>query len=80
MHPQQYAEVRQASQDPDSYIDVSQAAKLLGLSDSYLNALRVRGGGPIYSALSRKAIRYRVADLLAWAASKARASTSQQAA
>ncbi len=63
---------------PDHFIDDERAAELLSLSRSYLRQLRVRGGGPRYSALARKAIRYRVADLLAWADSKSACSTSDQ--
>lgn len=62
---------------PDQFVDDTRAAELLSLSRSYMRALRVKGGGPRFSALSRKAIRYRVGDLLEWAASKAAGSTSE---
>lgn len=61
----------------EHFIDDQRAADLLGLSRSYLRQLRVKGGGPRYSPLARKAVRYRVGDLLEWAASKAVSSTSE---
>lgn len=53
-----------------------QAAKLLGLSDRTLRNWRVRGGGPPYVKVSPRCIRYRAADLEAWAAGNLRKSTS----
>ena len=60
----------------EHFIDDQRAADLLGLSRSYLRQLRVKGGGPRFSALARKAIRYRVGDLLEWAALRSATSTS----
>lgn len=64
--------------NPDQYIDDEQAADLLGLSRSFMRKLRVAGGGCPYAVLGKRAIRYRVGDLLAWAASKSTTSTSDQ--
>ena len=64
----------------DHYVDDRAAAELLSLSRSYLRALRVNGGGPRYAALSRKAVRYRVADLMAWAEARSVSSTSEKVA
>jgi len=61
----------------DRYVDDRVAADLLGLSRSYLRALRVRGGGPRFAALAQKAIRYRVGELMDWAAQRAKGSTSE---
>lgn len=60
----------------DQYLDENGAAALIGLSTSYLQKLRVRGGGPVFSRPAARAVRYRVGDLLAWMASKAATSTS----
>jgi hypothetical protein len=60
----------------ERYVDDRVAADILGLSRSYLRALRVRGGGPRFSALAPKAIRYRVSELMRWAEGRTRASTS----
>lgn len=65
---------------PDQYIDDEKAADLLGVSRSWLRKLRVSGGGCRYSVLGHRAIRYRVGDLLAWAAAKSAKSTSERAA
>jgi hypothetical protein len=67
---------------PQQFISDGEAAALLGLSHSYMRKLRVFGGGPRYSCLGangRGAIRYRVADLLAWAEERSATSTSDAA-
>ena len=51
------------------------AAAYLGLSVSYLNKMRISGGGPVFLKLSR-AVRYRQEDLDAWTASRRYSSTS----
>ena len=51
------------------------AAAYLGLSASYLNKMRVTGGGPVFLKLSR-AVRYRHADLDVWISSRRHTSTS----
>jgi predicted DNA-binding transcriptional regulator AlpA len=62
----------------EQYVDDRTLADLLGLSRSYLRQLRVSGGGPRFTRLGAKAVRYRVADALDWAASKpAGTSTSE---
>jgi predicted DNA-binding transcriptional regulator AlpA len=57
-------------------LDTKGAAEFLRLSKSYLDRARVYGGGPRYLALGR-AIRYRKADLEAWANERVRTSTSE---
>lgn len=59
------------------YIKTREAARYLGLSSSLLNKLRLTGGGPVFVRLAGRAIRYRRADLDAWASASAMASTSQ---
>lgn len=68
------------SAELDRYVDDVQAARILGLSASYLRKIRVIGGGPRYSKISARAVRYKVRDLVAWADSKAKNSTSELAA
>jgi hypothetical protein len=67
------------SNDRDRFLDEVEAAKLLGLSRSYLRQLRVAGGGCPYFLFGR-AVRYQVGTLLAWANSKTRQSTSEASA
>lgn len=68
---------RTAMSDPERYVSDHDAAALLGLSRSYLQKLRVRGGGPRFSKIAAGAVRYRVTDLHAWMDSKAAMSTSE---
>jgi excisionase family DNA binding protein len=60
-------------------LTTKEAATCLKLSARYLEDLRRRGGGPQFLAFG-KSIRYRRADVDAWAASRARKSTSDQGA
>lgn len=62
----------------DRYVSDIEAARLLGLSKSYLKHLRGHGGGPRYAKIAGRAVRYRVAELHAWAAEKTVASTSER--
>jgi hypothetical protein len=59
----------------DRFVDDREAAELLHLSRSYLRQLRLNGDGCRYSRFGR-AIRYKISDLLAWAATKSVSSTS----
>jgi Helix-turn-helix domain len=62
---------------PDSeYVAVPDAAKILGVSVSFLNKLRCYGGGPSFNKVGRRAVRYNVAALREWADSGLRRSTS----
>ena len=61
------------------YLTTEDAAQWLKLSKRYLEALRLRGGGPHFISYGR-AVRYAVEDLDAWAASRKRKSTSDGAA
>ena len=53
------------------------AAKLLGLSASYLNQSRLRGDGPAYVKISPTCVRYRRADLDTWVAGRTVRSTAE---
>ncbi|RVU07011.1 DNA-binding protein [Novosphingobium umbonatum] len=55
----------------------SEAAAFLGVSQSTLEKLRLSGNGPRYLRIAGRSIRYRVADLDAWAEAGACQSTSQ---
>jgi hypothetical protein len=59
-------------------LDTEGAAQHLCLSISYLEKLRVRGGGPDFAKLGG-AVRYRLCDLDAWAAQRLVSSTSERA-
>ena len=63
----------------DRYVSDVEAAQILGLSRSYLKGLRGEGGGPKFAKLG-SAVRYKVAELHAWAAEKTVGSTSERAA
>ncbi len=57
-------------------IDEKEAARAAGLSVRTLQNYRQVGGGPRYIKISARCIRYRRADLKAWADERLRASTS----
>jgi hypothetical protein len=59
----------------ESRLTVNEAAKVLNLSVSTLNKLRLFGGGPNFEKLT-KSVRYRYESLLEWARSNTRTSTS----
>jgi hypothetical protein len=61
---------------PDSEVfDTRQAAQAYGLSVSWLNKLRVSGGGCRYVKAGRRVL-YRKADFALWVGSQMRTSTS----
>jgi excisionase family DNA binding protein len=62
---------------PELPLTTQEAADLLGLKRTTLEAWRVRGCGPRFVKLGR-AVRYRAADLDAWIESRTRTSTSGQ--
>ena len=60
----------------DEILRVKAAAEFLSLSPSTLNKLRCTGGGPPFVALTARARGYRRRDLVAFAASRLRRTTS----
>ncbi len=62
--------------DPTALLFQAEAAHLLGLSPRTLEAMRVRGGGPVFYAIGRRSIRYQRSDVIAWREMRRRASTS----
>ncbi|MGO9432375.1 helix-turn-helix transcriptional regulator [Rhodoblastus sp.] len=58
---------------------VPEAATFLGISVAYLNALRCKGGGPVFVRMGR-AVAYHPDDLEKWLADKRRTSTSDRGA
>lgn len=65
----------QSAHLPSPWLRPAQAAERLGVSVSWLATLRHRGGGPAFSSLGRRAVRYRVEELDRWADSLSRRST-----
>ena len=61
---------------PQAMLTTTQAASVLGLSPRTLEQLRVKGGGPNYFALGKRAIRYRRQALETWLDARVRKSTS----
>jgi Helix-turn-helix domain len=57
------------------YADVKHAAKILNVSASYLNKLRMTGDGPPFVKFGA-AVRYPTQALMAWAEARTRTSTS----
>jgi len=54
----------------------AEAAKALGFARRRMQEWRLRGGGPRFVRVSARAIRYRIADLEAWAEARLRTSTA----
>lgn len=63
----------------DEYLSPAQAARRLGIGRSSLARTRMEGTGPRFARLGARTIRYRVADLDAWAAERAHRSTEAYA-
>ena len=61
----------------DSFIDEKIAAKFLGCSIKTLQHWRLVGGGPVFIRKSKRFVRYRRRDLMAWAQTKTARSTSE---
>ncbi len=59
-----------------SLIDEKEAGDFLGLTARTMQAMRQRGGGCRYIAVSARCIRYRRLDLRAWSEARLRTSTS----
>ena len=57
------------------YVSVREAAEFLGLSRKTLDRFRVSGGGPVFHKFGRR-VCYARRDLEDWAATRRRASTS----
>lgn len=53
-----------------------QAAAFLGYKVKTLQKWRVTGEGPVYISVSRRSVRYRRRDLIAWVNARLRRSTS----
>lgn len=62
--------------DPDLLLSEAQASELFGVTPRALQAWRTRGGGPPFVRISSRCVRYRRRDLLLFAESRLRRSTS----
>ncbi len=60
----------------NALIDEKVAGDFLDLTARTMQAMRQRGGGPRYVLISARCVRYRRADLRAWADARVRTSTS----
>lgn len=74
-NPRRYREAPMHSPVSTNFLNVTDAAARLGVSASWLNKLRVHGGGPPYLKLGRR-VSYRDDDLVAWAIAQRQISTS----
>lgn len=60
----------------DTLLNEKQAAAFLGHKPRTLQKWRVTGGGPVFISISKRSVRYRRRDLLAWTEARVRRSTS----
>jgi len=61
-------------------LTVDQAAEYLSFQPRTLDAWRVRGCGPKFVRVSARAVRYRIEDLVEWAAERIQSSTAEDSA
>ena len=64
---------RPIPQNPDALLHTVEAAFLLGLSPRTLETLRLRGDGPAFIVVTKRAVRYRRQDLIEWIRARPRA-------
>ena len=62
---------------PPPLLNEDEAARFLKLTRRTLQAWRLQGIGPPHVRISRRAVRYRVGDLVEYVEGKVRASTSE---
>ena len=62
--------------DPESMLLPAEAAHFLSISPRTLEAWRLRGGGPPFTKIGARAVRYRRGDVVAWSTAGQRLSTS----
>ena len=63
---------------PKLLLTEDEAAEMIGFTPRFLQNRRLSGDGPRFIRVSARAIRYRIADLEAWAEARIRTSTSDQ--
>lgn len=61
----------------ETLITEQEAAAFLGLSVRFLQNRRTRGGGPTFVGISRRCVRYRRRELIAWSNALSKAHTSE---
>lgn len=59
----------------DRLLTTAEAAERLAVSPRTLESLRLRGGGPVFRKLGRRAVRYAPADIESFIAEGARINT-----
>jgi excisionase family DNA binding protein len=64
------------SDTASEYISTREAARRLAVSKSFLEKVRLKGGGPRFVKVG-KVVRYQIADLNAWTSARAFESTAQ---
>lgn len=62
----------------EGLLTTTQAAKLVNQKPRFLEARRIRGGGPKFVRVSARSIRYRIKDVEDWIESRVRSSTTQE--
>jgi len=63
--------------DPELLLNTKQLAGWLGMSVQWAEIARSRGYGPPYRRLGKRAIRYRVGDVLIWLEERAHKATAE---
>lgn len=68
--------IKASTEDNKKFYTPPELAKLLGISESLLNKLRIAGNGPKYNKISHRTIRYSIDEVEKYLESCKRASTS----
>jgi predicted DNA-binding transcriptional regulator AlpA len=66
------ADLENSNASPDQLYSTKQLAKLLAVSEAWVEICRHRGEGPRWIKLSPRCIRYKRTDVLAWLTERAR--------
>ena len=61
----------------DQLLNTKQVAVLLNVSQQWVEIARQKGEGPPFTALSKRCIRYRMGDFIAWLQARRRSSTKE---
>lgn len=78
-HDLHIASPQVSTQEVETFLTPKEAAAYLRVSESYMNKLRVYGGGPKFLRFGKRKILYRKSDLDFWAAQHRFGSTSEYA-
>ena len=75
--PMTYAKKTARPPSTDKLISPNEAAELLGVAAQTLAHWRTRAAGPRYVLLTKRCVRYRLSDIMAWLECRVQDSTTE---